>query len=418
MNEILMGILLPLLLGGTGLFLLFYLKGYPFRRPRVLLRSLFQKNEDGCVSPQNALLTALAGTLGVGNITGVAAAIILGGAGALFWMWVCALFSMVIKYAEIVLAMKTKKNGHGGPMYYLKNKPLSVLFALICLACGFAMGNMVQVCAACDAVQTVIPDSKWIVAFLFLVILMSVLRKGSKGVFAFSSKVVPIMTLFYCLLCGAYLFVWRAHIPEALYSVWKSAWNTKAVGGGIFGSSLISGLRYGAARGMISNEAGCGTAPIAHSASSQTPAAQGCLGIAEVFIDTILLCTLTGLCVLVAPRIDTAGGTELMISIFARQFGTIAGYLLVLCMILFSFATVVCWFYYCLECIRYLTGSERLEKPFILLFSLLCPLAPIVGEGGLFAATDLLVCLMAFLNLPAIFRMRRIIGKETLEYFQ
>ena len=418
MNEILMGILLPALLGGTGIFLLIYLKGYPFRRPKVLWRSLFQKSKDGGVSPQNALLTALAGTLGVGNITGVAAAIVLGGAGALFWMWVCALFSMVIKYAEIVLAMKTKKNGHGGPMYYLKNKRLAVLFALICLACGFSMGNMVQVCAACDAVQTVIPDSKWMVAFLFLVILMSVLRKGGKGVFAFSSKVVPIMTLFYCLLCGAFLFVWRTHIPEALYSVWKSAWNADAVGAGIFGSSLILGLRYGAARGMISNEAGCGTAPIAHAAAKQSPAAQGCLGIAEVFIDTILLCTLTGLCVLVAPSVSTNGGTELVIGIFTRQFGAFAGYLLVLCMLLFSFATVVCWFYYCLECIRYLTGSDRFEKLFILLFSLLCPIAPMVGEQGLFAATDLLVCLMAFLNLPAIFGMRRIIKKETLDYFK
>ncbi|MBE6672580.1 MAG: sodium:alanine symporter family protein [Ruminococcaceae bacterium] len=413
MTEIMLGILMPLMLLGTGLFFLIYLRGYPFRRPKLLCKQLFATD----ARQRAALLTALAGTLGVGNISGVAAALTLGGAGALFWMWVCALFSMILKYAEIIPAMREKKNGHGGAMYYLPGKAAPVLFALICLACGFSMGNMTQVCAATDAVGIAVPRLSFLVAPAFAILLYAVLRGGKKGIFAFAQRAVPLMTLLYCLLCISLLFRYRAQIPHALHRIWEMAWSVRSVGGGLLGSSLVQGLRYGAARGMISNEAGCGTAPIAHAAADSPPARQGCLGIVEVFVDTILLCTLTGLSVLVSPVTTTDSGTKLVITVFAGCFGGIASIVLALCLLFFAFATAVCWFYYCAECTYFLTGSDRFEGWLSTLFCLLSLFAPLIGETGLFAISDLLVCLMAFLNLPALWRKRRLIRAETLHQF-
>ena len=192
MMEILLGILLPLMLLGTGLFFLIYLRGYPFRRPRILLRALFSGRRKEGVSPRSALLTALAGTLGVGNISGVAAAVTLGGAGALFWMWVCALFSMILKYAEIIPAMQEKKKGHGGAMYYLSGRFTPYLFAVLCLACGFSMGNMAQVCAASDAVSVVWPSLTPFVAPAFSLLLFFISSKGIHITPLFSSGFIKI----------------------------------------------------------------------------------------------------------------------------------------------------------------------------------------------------------------------------------
>lgn len=418
MSEFLLGVLLPLLLAGTGAFFLIYLKGYPFRDPKGLLRSIFQKTRPDGIPPRQALLTALAGTLGVGNISGVAIAVTAGGAGALFWMWVCALFSMVLKYAEIIPAMQKKVKGHGGAMYYMKGKLAPTLFCLTALACGFAMGNMTQVCASAEAVCLQMPLlCPWIApAFAFLLYL--VLHRGKRGVFAFAERAVPIMTLFYCLLCIFYLSLHQNNIPSALRSVLTDAFSLRSAGGGILGSSMILSLRYGIARGLISNEAGCGTAPIAHAACQNDPTSQGCLGMAEVFIDTVLLCTLTALCVLVSPANGGQGGTALVIGIFQNAFGFWTGCILSACLVLFAFATAVCWFYYCSECIHYLTKSNRYEKALALVFSASCLLAPFVGEGRLFKASDLLICLLVFLHLPALIQNRRSIRSFTLSRFQ
>lgn len=418
MIDFLLGVLLPILLVSTGAFFFIYLKGYPFRTARKLIGAMLGQNTPNGTSSRKALLTALAGTLGVGNITGVAAAVAAGGAGALFWMWVCALFSMIIKYAETVLAMQKKKNGHGGAMYYLKSKWTAVLFALFCLACGFSMGNMVQVCAATDAVKTVLPRLGTAVPVLFSIFLFLVLQKGKKGVFSFACAAVPCMTLFYCLLCTAFLIRYRGHIPSALHSILQSAWSLRCIGGGLLGSSLILGLRYGAARGLISNEAGCGTAPIVHATSKSVPAHQGCLGIAEVFIDTLLICTLTGLCVLVAPVQPQLQGTQLIISIFSRAFGSAIGVLLAFCLFLFAFATAVCWFYYCTESMFFLAKDTRFDRVLSIFFSLLPFFACAIGEKRLFVASDLLVCLLAFLNLPALWKNRNTIREETVKHFR
>ena len=418
MNEFLLGILLPLLLIGTGMFFFIYLKGYPLRTPRKLLRSLFNKKEAEEISGRKALLTALAGTLGVGNITGVAAAVTVGGAGALFWMWVCALFSMIVKYAEIIPAMQQNKNGYAGAMYYIDNKFLAHLFAVICLSLGFSMGNLIQVRAAEDAVSEISAHLGKYVPLGFTIALLWVLRNGKKGVFDFANRIVPLMTLFYCILCTLFLIFYRHEIPNALCQIFRSAFDTRSFGGGLLGSGMIKALRYGAARGLISNEAGCGTAPIAHAASNNDPAEQGCLGIAEVFIDTLLLCTLTGLCVLVAPITQNTSGTEMVLSLFSTQFGSFSKILLALCLVLFAFATTVCWFYYCRQCLCFLVGSDRFEKTLSLLFSLLCLVTPFMREAKLFAASDLLVCLLVLINLPALWKKRKTIRKETLTQFQ
>ena len=417
MTEILLGGILPLFLLSVGIYFLIYLKAYPLRSPQKFCKALFSKGDDGDVSPMQALLTALAGTLGVGNISGVAAAIALGGAGALFWMWICALFAMIIKYAEIVLALSGKKGSRGGAMYYIKNKFPAMLFALFCLSCGFAMGNMTQVKAAADAMETGFGGSGSIVALLFALLLPPILWKGKSGVFRFAQKAVPFMTVLYCSMAILHLFLCRHALPNAFLSIFRSAFSFRSVSGGFFGSALFLGMRYGACRGMISNEAGCGTAPIAHAASRNHPAAQGCMGVAEVFIDTILLCTLTGLCVLVSPTETVQSGTALVVSAFASQFGNMAGYLLAPAMTIFAFATTVCWFYYSAECLYFITGKSNFEKPLAILFSVLCPIALLFSERSLLFTADLLICFMALINLPTLCKHRRRILQETLAYF-
>ena len=416
MIEILTGIALPLALLFTGGAFFITLGGYPLRSPKKLLFALFQKNENSPISPRQALLTALAGTLGVGNISGVALAITLGGAGALFWMWFFALVAMVVKYAEIVLALCTRKNTDGGAMFYIRNPVIRTLFSLFLISCGFAMGNMTQVRAATEAVKQLYPQFGILTPLLFTALLPPILLKGKKGVFRFAEKAIPPLTLLYCALCMVTLFVFRRRLGSAFCQIFSLAFSAKPLGGALAGSGLSLGLRFGAVRGMISNEAGCGTAPIAHAAAENHPAAQGCLGVAEVFIDTILLCTLTGLCVLVCPHNGTQG-TVIVFSAFSSVFGRYADYLLCPAMVLFAFATTVCWFYYTRTSLRFLVGSDRFDKALAILFSLAPLGALFVEEAKLFAASDLLICLMAFCNLQALIQNRKAIKDSTLRYF-
>lgn len=414
MVEILLGILLPAMLLSCGIFFIIYLRGYPLRCPKRFFKAIFRKSSGG----MGALMTALAGTLGVGNISGVAAAVTLGGAGALFWMWVCAVFAMVVKYAEIVLALQGRRDGGGGAMYYINKRPLAVLFSVLCLACGFSMGNLTQVRAAGGAIAHLLPNGTLTVSLSFALILPFVLLKGKRGVFRFAEKAVPLMTAFYCILSLVFLLRNRSALPMAMKSVFKDAFSTRAVGWGSAGSAWILGLRYGASRGMISNEAGCGTAPIAHAASANAPAVQGCFGVVEVFVDTILLCTLTGLCVLISPAALKAGdGTALVMDTFASCFGRAAEFLLAPAMVLFAFATVVCWFYYCCECLYFLINSRRYNKILAVFFSLLCLTAPLFTEERLFLVCDLLIFSLATLNIPALFWHRKQIRRETHRYF-
>ncbi len=413
--DFVLGTLLPLLLVGSGAFFLFDLRLYPFRRPQKLLSALFESGGTEGVSPRQALTTALAGTLGVGNISGVALGIALGGAGALFWMWVCALFAMILKYSEIVLALCLKKKGHGGAMYYIRPRPLALLFALLCLACGFSMGNMTQVRAAAVAAEYAF-GAGWSVPILFALLLPTVILRGKRGVFAFAERVIPLLCLLYCLVSLAMILLCRSALPSALRAVFRGAFSRRAAGGGAVGGGMIAALRYGAVRGLISNEAGCGTAPIAHAASDNTPAAQGCLGIAEVFIDTILLCTLTALAILCAPG-SGQGGTDAVIVAFSAVLGRWAGWFLTFSILVFAFATVVCWYYYCVECLHFLVG-DGYERLFAVIFSIACLGAAVLEERTLFAASDCLIASMTLINLPALWHNRRIIRAQTRQYFE
>ncbi len=418
MIKILLGAILPMSLLFTGIFFLIYLKGYPFRSPSRLRKAIFLHSNQAEISPTQALLTALAGTLGVGNISGVAAALSLGGAGALFWMWVCALFAMIVKYAEIVLALDRHKDRHGGAMYYIKHKAPAVVFAILCLCCGLTMGNLIQIRAAAGSVTATFGRGNIAIAILFAISLPTIILKGKRGVFYFAEKAVPTMTILYCTLTVIYLILSMDKIPAACKMILQDAFSLRAAGGGITGSVMIAGLRYGASRGMLSNEAGCGTAPIAHAASENTPAAQGCLGIAEVFIDTFLLCTLTGLCILTSSPLKGNDGTSLVFNAFKTRLGDFSGFLLTPAMIIFAFATVVCWYYYCTECLYFLTGNNRYEKIFAIFFSATCLIAPFIPEERLFISADLLIFFMTMINLPTLIINKKCIRRHTLDYFQ
>ena len=400
-----------------GGYFLFKTKIFSVRHWRLFLKSLTFKGE-GEDSPLKSLGVALAGTLGVGNIVGVVGAVSLGGAGALFWLWVSSFFSMMLKYAETVLAMKQRKKDemgmHGGGMYYITPKSLSVFFTLLCLVCSFLLGGAIQSDAVYECVNTVFGIDGNIICAIMAVLCFAVIYGGKKGIFNFASRLVPFMSILYILMCFAVIACGYQRIPEVFLQIFKSAFNVKAVAGG----GLFAAVKYGVMRGLISNEAGCGTAPIAHSASDNpSPAAQGCLGIAEVFIDTVVLCTLTGLTVLLYPTKKEGMGAVL--HALGSVFGDLSSYLLTLCIILFAFATQICWAYYGHECIYYLfKGSRVAEFIYKVIFSLSVFALRFAGGNILWYSADLIIALMALINMTAVFKNRGEIIKETRMLFK
>ena len=445
-NSFAWGPLMLLLLVGTGVYLtvrVHWLQVTHFGRIlKNTVGTLFQKRSDrdhgANISPFQAVSTALAGTVGTGNIAGVTGAIFTGGAGAVFWMWVAAFFGMVTKYAEIVLAMKYRikdENGvyHGGPMYYIENgigkswKWLSVIFCLLGGLASFGIGNIAQSSEISGALGDLFHLSPLVSGILIAVVVALVTLGGIKRIGKVTSLLVPFMSAFY-ILAGIVIIILRiGQIPAVFGQIFAGAFSFKSIGGGLFGYTIMMAMKQGFARGVFSNEAGLGSAPIAHAASStEEPCEQAIWGVFEVFIDTIVICSMTAFAVLLSGILNTDGGLSAFTSkgaAAAAAFntilpGTLGGKIIELSLLFFALSTILSWAYYGENCWGYLTKNNPVV---ILLYKIVFALVCIVGAIGsgtlMWDIADTLNGLMAIPNLIALLMLSGVVAKVTKDYF-
>ncbi|MBR3862131.1 MAG: amino acid carrier protein [Clostridia bacterium] len=431
--QVLSGVLLPFCLFLAGGYFTFKIGTCFLRYPKKTVLGMLHSQGQGGTSPVRALTVALAGTLGVGNIAGVATAIMLGGAGAVFWMWVAALLVMALKYAEIVLAQLTRQceggscvTAHGGAMYYIKEafrgrlgRVLASVFAVLCVLCTLTLGTMIQANAAAEALSGVFGVPPLVTGVVMGGIAVIILWRGAARVEGVCAVLVPFVCLLFCVLSFAVLFLRRAALPAAFGAIFKGAFTLQGGMGGIVGVLTNKAVRYGVSRGLVSNEAGCGTAPIAHAAANaKSPAQQGFWGIFEVFVDTVLLCTLTALVILVSGVEQSGGGVFTAISAFGAVLGDVAPPLVAISVAFFAFATVLCWSHYGSEAVHYLTKHRH--APYFLLGSAL--LATVLGSVAaptlVWELTDIVLAVMTLLNLAALLFSHRRIEAETKAFFE
>ena len=445
LNSFAWGPVMLVLLVGTGIFLTARTGCIQVRRFGYIMKhtigSLFKKSDKDHgqnLSPFQAVTTALAGTVGTGNIAGVTGAIFVGGPGAVFWMWVSAFFGMCTKYAEIALAVKFREvdetgANHGGPMYYIEKglgknfKWLAVIFAILGgLAC-FGIGNIAQSSEISGAMNALFGLSPLATGIILAIIVAVVIIGGVKRIGQVTSFLVPFMAIFY-IVAGLVVIILRiTDIPAALVLIFKSAFSLKSVGGGIFGYAIMLAMRNGFARGVFSNEAGLGSAPMAHAASStDEPAEQAMWGVFEVFVDTIVICTITSLAVILSGVLDTPGGLDAFSSkgaAAAAAFntilpGTIGGTIIQISLLFFALSTILGWSYYGECCWGYLTRNNKaVNMVFKVIFTLMC----IVGATGsgtlMWDISDTLNGLMAIPNLVALLLLSGVVAAITKEYF-
>lgn len=436
-NQYVFGIAVPLLLVLGGIFYSIRLRFFYVRRPKRMLAALRSEPRADGVSSFRALTLALAGTLGVGNIVGVSAAIYLGGFGAVFWMWISALCAMVLKYAEIVLAMthrRTDREGrpHGAAMYYIRDymkahghpligKGIALVFALFFLLNAFTMGSVIQSKTVVDSLEGVFGLPSLATGIVLALLTALIVSRGAQGMAAFTEKLVPVMTLGYLILSAAVLIVRRADLPSAIGAIFSDAFSPSSVASGIGGFLLSHGLRYGTMRGLVSNEAGCGTAPTAHAVSScPSPAKQGVFGIVEVFVDTIVLCTVTALVVILGYGEAAACGENFImmtVTAYGSVLGRFAEYFMSIAVLCFGFGTVICWAHYGRESVRYLHAGRGSERVFVILYSLSVLLGAVVDSGAIWQATDFAVGGMTLINMIFLLLMAGEVKKETEHYF-
>ncbi len=439
-NTNVISVITPIMLLLSGLFFSFKLGFFYARHPIKIIKSMLRRQKKGGISPFRAVTLALAGTLGVGNIAGVASSIAIGGFGSIFWMWISALVAMVLKYAEIVLAIAHRRaeNGEyrGGASYYIYDffatkgkklfgKILGAIFAILCIINAITMGGMIQANAISSSFDGVFHLPEWAVGAMVALLCVIVISGNAKWVSMFSEKTVPLMTVGYILLSVAVLSVKNEFIGEAFAVIFKDAFTPESAAGGVLGFLVSRGLKAGCMRGLMSNEAGCGTAPTAHAAAEcRSPAAQGFWGIFEVFVDTILLCTLTALVIIVAIL---GGGNVLQfasdpmmmaIKAYSSVLGGWSEYYMTISVFLFAFATIVCWAHYGKESIVYLTKKKLPVALYVILFSLFVFVGAISAPKSAWLAADLALGVMTIINLAVLFPMSGEVKKETDAFFK
>lgn len=400
------------------------------------------KAKDGAMSPFQAVCTALAGTVGTGNIAGVAGAIALGGPGAIFWMWCSAFLGMCTKFSEVTLAIhfrEKNKNGEyvGGPMYYIKNglskkwHILAVLYAIFGVLTVFGTGNATQVNTIVSSVNTALinfnilkgePSSNVNLIFgIFIAALVAmVLLGGIKRIGQVSEKLVPFMAVLYVILSLGVIFMNLPRVPGVFAQIVSGAFTPRAATGGIIGSMFLS-MKKGVSRGIFSNEAGLGTGSIAHAcADTDNAVHQGMFGIFEVFMDTIVICTMTGLVILLAaPNISygQAAGAELTISGFTATYGGWVSILTAIAMCCFAFSTIIGWGLYGSRCIEFL-GGEKFVRPFLVVYSFVSIVGATMNLGLLWDISDTFNGLMAVPNLIALLMLSGHVKKLAMEVDQ
>lgn len=431
-NDFAWGWPLLVLLLGTGLLLTVRLGLIQIiKLPKALKLIFTAKNHgDGDINSFGALCTALAATVGTGNIVGVATAIAAGGPGALFWMWMAAFVGMATKYAEGVLAIKYRTvdaNGQmsGGPMYYILNgmgkkfKPLAVFFAFSgVLVALLGIGTFSQVNSITSSINNLTGLPPQIISIVVAILVGIIVIGGIKNISKVSSKVVPFMAILYILACGVILAVNFEAIPSAFMTIISSAFTGHAALGGFAGAVMKDAISKGVARGVFSNESGLGSAPIAAAAAkTHWPAEQGLISMTGTFIDSILICTLTGLTLVITGVWHTDMNAALMTQgAFSTVFGSFGGATLSICLVLFAFTTILGWNYYGERCIEFLFGVKGI-KPYRLIFVLMVALGGFLQIQLVWTIADIVNALMAFPNLIALLALSGVVVKETKLYF-
>lgn len=447
-NNFIWGVPAMICIIGVGLYLSLRTKFLQIRKfpyaMKCTLGKMFsrEKAASGALTPFQAVCTALAATVGTGNIAGVAGAIAIGGPGAVFWMWISALLGMCTKFSEVTLAVHFReKNKHGdwvgGPMYYIKNGLskkwlwLAYLFAIFGVLAVFGTGNATQVNTITAAINSalinynVIPESSMtisnlVIGIVITVLIALILLGGIKRIGRVTEKLVPIMAVLYIVLSVGVIFLNLNHVPAVFSSIIKGAFRPSAVTGGIVGSFFLS-MKKGVSRGIFSNEAGLGTGSIAHAcADTQEPVKQGLFGIFEVFMDTIIICTLTALVILLSGievPYGMAAGAELTISGFTNVYGNWVSIFTAIAMCCFAFSTIISWGLYGARCIEFILGSKIL-KPFMVVYSLVAIVGATVDLGLIWSIAETFNGLMAIPNLIAVFLLSPVVIRLTKEHFK
>ena len=441
-NGIVWGPVMLFLLVGTGIYLTVRCGCLQARRFGFIMRStlgsLFRKTDKASggqnLTPFQAVSTALAGTVGTGNIAGVTGAIFAGGPGAVFWMWVSAFFGMMTKYAEIVLAVKYRQVGpdgthYGGPMYYIEkgtgHKWLAVLFALLGGIACFGIGNIAQSTEIAGAMESLVGLPPLWTGIILAILTAIVVIGGVQRIGQVASYLVPFMAIFYIVAGVAVIALRITEVPAALAAIFQGAFSFEAVGGGVFGYAIMQAMRQGFARGVFSNEAGLGSAPMAHAASNtKEPVEQGMWGVFEVFVDTIIICTLTSMAVLLSGVLEydlnsfASNGAAAAAAFNAILPGSIGGTVLQISLLFFALSTILGWSYYGERCWGYLTNNNKAANLiFKVAFVLVC-IVGAVGSGSLmWDISDTLNGMMAIPNLIGLLLLSGTVIQATRTYF-
>ena len=447
-NNFIWGLPAMVCILGVGLLLsvrtnFLQIRKFPYAIKTTLGRVFRRKDaSDGTMTPFQAVCTALAGTVGTGNIAGVAGAIAIGGPGAVFWMWCSALLGMCTKFAEVTLAVHYRERSDagewvGGPMYYIKNglgkrwQFLAVLYSLFGVLTVFGTGNATQVNTITTAIDTallefhivaenILPTLNLVIGILCAMLVAMVLLGGIKRIGSVSEKLVPFMALFYVILAAGVVLLNLPRLPYVIEEIFAGAFNPAAFTGGAIGSLFLS-MKNGVSRGIFSNEAGLGTGSIAHAcADTRKPVKQGMFGIFEVFADTIVICTLTAmviLCSSVSVNYGTAAGAELTISGFTATYGGWASLFTAVALCCFAFSTIIGWGLYGSRFAAFLFKTDKIVKPFFVVYSFVAILGATLDLGILWGVADTFNGLMSIPNLIALFLLSGTVVKLANEYF-
>ncbi len=417
------------LLVGTGVYLTFLLRGLQFRALPMALRMIFHKemHGKGDISHFAALMTALAATVGIGNIVGVASAITLGGPGAVFWMWMTGLVGMATKYAEAVLAVKYREEGphgmRGGPMYYIAKGAglpwLGTLFAVFTALAAFGIGNMTQANATAKIFESTFGIDTLTTGLVLMVLTALVILGGIRSIGRFTSFLVPFMIVGYVAASLVVLALNASEIPHAFGLIFHHAFNPAAAGGGFAGATIAAAIRYGIARGVFSNESGLGSAPIAAAAArTNEPVKQALVSMTQTFIDTLVICTMTALVILTATSwTEGVSAAELTSASMAQTLGQTGTIIVALATALFAYSTLIGWNYYGEKAVEYLFGPKVIR-----VYRIFFVAAVIVGATTslefVWNFSDLMNGMMAIPNLIGLLLLSKVIKAETERYFK
>ncbi|SFT64138.1 alanine or glycine:cation symporter, AGCS family [Selenomonas sp. GACV-9] len=442
-NDFVWGPVMLTLLVGTGVFLTIRLRFLPWRNLGYAIRMIFRqkKEHEGDISPFQSLMTALSATVGTGNIVGVATAMVLGGPGALVWMWISAAFGLSTKYGESVLAVKYRETNSvgemaGGPMYAMKNgiknkyigRGLAALFAFFVVVSSFGIGNMTQANSIAAALSTSFAVPAWLTGGIVAVLALAVLLRGIHSIGKVSSVVVPAMAAFYFVVALIVIVVNFAAVPAGVAEMFRMAFSFDSVAGGIGGSivaSMLTSMRWGVARGVFSNEAGLGSAPIAAAAARTDHASrQGYVNMTGTFFDTMIVCMLTGLVIASSGMLGTVdpvtgkmvSGAQLTILAFSSVFGEYAKLIVSVALSLFAFSTILGWEYYGEKALEYLVSNRKAIIGYRVLFSLVTFVGATTALEVVWNFSDTMNGLMAIPNLICLLWLNKDIAEECFEF--